>query len=209
MLGWDAPIDLDRAEAARQAAAELADPAYRAARPSWLERLVAWLLDQLTDLISRASAAAPGGWWGILGLAVVIAVTIIVIRWRVGPIARNQALELSLDPSVPASQYRARAAASALAGDWGEAVTLRMSAIVRAAEERGLVPARPGRTVDEFAQAVGQVAPQAATSVMRAATVFDRVRYGSRAADQGDYAAIVAADDDLAAAPRVSSEVTA
>jgi hypothetical protein len=140
---------------------------------------------------------------------VVITATIILIRWRVGPIARNRSLELVVDPSVPASEYRARAAARAQSGDWADAVALRMSAVVRAAEERGLVPVQPGRTVDEFAQAVSEVAPQAARSVTRAAAVFDRVRYGSKDADMSDYAATVTADDDLAAAPRVSSQVVA
>jgi hypothetical protein len=208
-MGLDAPIDLDRAEAARQAAAELANPAYRAAQPTWLERLVSWLMDQLSELVSRASAAAPGGWWGILGLAVVVGATVVLIRWRVGPIARNRTLELVVDPAIPASEYRDRASRSAASGDWEEAVRLRMSAIVRCAEERGLAPNRPGRTVDEFADEICEVAPSAEGPVRRAVAVFDRVRYGGQPADEPGYVALVAADDVLASAPRARAEVTA
>lgn len=197
----DVPIELDREDAARQAALELANPAYRTAQPSWLERIVGWLLEQLDEWTSAASQAAPGGWWGVLGLVVVVTAGAILIRWRVGPVARSAALETIADPSISAAQYRAQAADDAAAGRWDAAVAARMAAISRAAEERGLAAARPGRTADELAAELAESVPNAGPALARAAQVFDRVRYGHYRAGNVEYQHLVTADETLATAP--------
>lgn len=202
MIPPDVPIDLDRQEAARQAAAELANPAYRSAQPTWLERLVGWLVDQASDLAGRASAAAPGGWWGILGLTIVVVVTVALIRWRIGPVTRAQSLDLVVDPSISSAQYRDQSQRSAAAGQWEAALSQRMAAMVRGAEERGLAPVRPGRTVDEFALLMAEAAPSAAGAMNRAVVVFDRVRYGGRPADEQSYLTVLTADEALTDAYR-------
>jgi hypothetical protein len=207
MLGGDVPIDLDRQAAQREAIAELANPDYRAAQPSWLERAVGWLVDRVTEWATRASEAAPGGLWGLLGLVIVVVVAVVVIRWRIGPVARSAALEFHVDPTIPAATYRQRADQLAASGQWAPAIAERMRAIVRAAEERGLADARPGRTADELAALIAEQAPTAGADMVRAADVFDRVRYGGRPGDPRGYQQLVAADEALSHAPRVRAQV--
>lgn len=193
----DVPIDLGREEARRQAIGELADPAYRTARPSWLEQLVSWLVDKVSDWASRASAAAPGGLWGLLGLAALVIGAVVFIRWRLGPVRRADAISFEVDPTVSAVQYRDRAAGLAREGRWAEAISERMRAIIRASEERGIADARPGRTADELADLVATQAPEAGVAMAAAADVFDRVRYGGRPGTQGGYETMARADEAL------------
>ncbi len=192
------PLDLDREEARRLAILELSDPAYRRAEPSLLERASTWIIERLQEVLSRAAEAAPGGWLGLLGLAALILVVVLFVRWRVGPVARSTALMLQVDPERSAADYRRHAEELAAAGRFDPAVTERMRALMRAAQEAGVLDAQPGWTVDEAVRIVAGARPEAAPALTRAARVFDEVRYGGRSGDADAYAAVARADDLVA-----------
>lgn len=193
-------MDLARDEARRLAQRELADPAYRAAEPSLVQRAIEWIVEQVTTLVQRAGEAAPGGWLGILGLVLLIVVAVLVVRWRVGPVARTSRLELAVDPTTSAAQYRAHADELAAAGQWEAAIAERMRGLVRGCQERGLIDAQPGRTADEVARDAGAAVPGASAALAEAARTFDDVRYGGRPGTARAYRRVAEADDRVQAA---------
>jgi hypothetical protein len=194
-LPVDVPVDLTREQAQRLAERELADPAYRAGQPGLIERAITWLVEWVQRVADRAAEVAPGGWLGILGLVLLIVVAILFIRWRMGPVSRSGALTFTVDPGTSAAQYRTHAAELAAAGQWEEAISERMRALVRGCQERGLIDAHPGWTADEVAAEVGRRRPDARSTLDVAARTFDEVRYGGRPGSPAGYRAIVDADD--------------
>jgi hypothetical protein len=194
----DVPIDLTGEQARRLAERELADPAYRQAEPGLLQQAIAWLVEQVERIVAEAGAAAPGGWLGILGLVAAVILAVLFARWRLGPVRGAAEVTFAVDPSVPASAYRARAHTLAAAGDWDAALRTRMRAIVRGGQERGLIDAQPGWTADEVARALGARLPPAAPALAGAAQTFDEVAYGGRPASEAAYRVVAAADDAAA-----------
>lgn len=194
----DVPVDLTRDQAQRLAELELSDPAYRAAQPSLIERAINWLVEWVQRVADAAAGAAPGGWLGILGLVLLIVVAALFIRWRIGPVSRSAGLTFTVDPGTSAAQYRTHADELAAAGQWDEAISERMRAVVRGSQERGLIDAHPGWTADEVATEVGQRVPDGRDSLDAAARTFDEVRYGGRPGYRGAYQSIADADDRVA-----------
>lgn len=197
-LPGDVPVELTRDQAQRLAELELADPAYRAGQPGLIERGINWLVDWVQSVADRAAEAAPGGWLGILGLALLIVVAALFIRWRIGPVSRSAGISFTVDPGTSASQYRTHADELAAAGTWDEAVSERMRALVRGAQERGLIDAHPGWTADEVAGEVGARVPEAREPLAVAARTFDEVRYGGRLGSASAYRTVADADDRVA-----------
>jgi hypothetical protein len=197
----DVPVEISR-EAAQQAArAELADPAYRQAEPGLVDRAVQWLFDRLSELLDRASAATPGGPFGVVVLLLLLVIVIIVIRWRIGPVRRSRAQPqlLFADSARTAAGHRAAADEHAAAGRWAEAVRERLRAIIRDLEERGLLEPRAGRTANEAAAEAGAVLPACAPGLRDAARVFDEVWYGSRKASSAMAEQLGALDEQVRA----------
>ena len=195
----DVPVDLTRAQAQRLAELELSDPAYRAAQPGFVERAITWLVEWVQRVAQRAADAAPGGWLGILGLVLLVVVAVLFIRWRVGPLSRAAGMTFTVDPGTSAAQYRSRAEELAAAGQWDEAISQRMRALVRAGQERGLIDTHPGWTADEVAASVAERVPEARDQLTAAARTFDEVRYGGRPGSLAAYRAVAEADDGVAA----------
>ena len=204
----DVPVDLTRDQAQRLAELELSDPAYRAAQPGLVERAIRWLVEWVQRVADRAAEAAPGGWLGILGLALLIVVAVLFIRWRIGPVSRAAGLTFTVDPGTSAAQYRAHADELAAAGQWEEAISQRMRALVRSSQERGLIDAHPGWTADEVATEVGRRVPDAHALLDAAARTFDEVRYGGRPGSPAAYRAVADADDRVAAGSVVAAAAT-
>jgi hypothetical protein len=194
-LPADVPVDLTREQARRLAELELADPAYRAAEPGPIERVLRWLQEWLQEALDRFSGAAPGGWLGVLGLLALVVVAVLIVRWRMGPVSRAAAVPFTVDPATSAAEYRRRAEGAAASGQWDVAVSERMRALVRVGQERGLIDAQPGWTADEVAAALGGALPGSGAILATAATAFDEVRYGGRPATRSAYEAVRAADD--------------
>jgi hypothetical protein len=184
LLAAAVPVELDRDEARRAAAEELAKQVYREARPGLVERLLGWLADQLRDLLDGAAAVSPGGYVGLAVLLSVVVAGLVALRLRLGAVRRaagaEQALFVGRERS--ADEHRAAADRHAAAGEWAEAVRDRLRAVVRSLEERSLLEPRPGRTADEAAAEAAAVLPSCAGGMAAAARVFDDVWYGGRPA---------------------------
>jgi hypothetical protein len=196
MVMWRVPVDVDPDSAREAAARELSDPSYEAAEPSFLEEL----FERLGRFLSDAGGVAPGGVFGLVILALLLLAVFVVVRLRVGPLARSGHVARSVfeaGRSRLAEDYR-QAAESALArGDLGEAVRERFRAIVRELEDRGVLDGRSERTVDEIAAQAGQRLPDRAGELRAAATLFDDVVYGGHHATEAGYLALVALDSGL------------
>lgn len=190
-------IDLPGRDQAREAAQrELARPEYGAAQPSWVVRLVTWVLNELQKLLDKASGAVPGGTWGLVLLALLTALVIAVVLVRLRPATRRPAVAdlFGLDRQRTAQDHRELAERAAREGRWADAVRERLRAVVRELEARGVLEPRPGRTADEIASEAGSVVPELAGQLAAAARLFDEVWYGGRAADDGTYAVLVDLD---------------
>ncbi len=175
---------LTREGAARAALHELAKGIYATQRPTLGQRLLDRLVQFLGDALQRATAAAPGGGWGLLALLALLVAAIVAIRLRTGPLARatRSRLEVGLGATVSAEEHRRRADAHAAAGRYAEAVRERLRALAADLERRAVIEPRPARTADEMAAEAGAVLTDIAADLRRAARTFDDVWYGGRTA---------------------------
>lgn len=150
-------------------------------------------------LVDELGKHSPGGGSGAVALLVAIAVLLVIVRWRLGPLQRTARLPAAvLDSTVQsAAEHRRAASDAAEAGQWAEAIVERMRAIARGLEDSGQLANRPGRTADELATEVARDRPDTAPVITRAARVFDAVAYGRRDGDADGYTDVVAADDLL------------
>ena len=122
--------------------------------PGWSSGCSGWLIAR--------PRPAPGGWLGILGLVLLIVVAVLLrpVADRPGePLGGPDVHGRSRDErrAVP----HARRGAGRAPGQWDEAVSERMRALVRGSQERGLIDAHPGWTADEVAAEVGRRVPDA------------------------------------------------
>ena len=204
-LAWyvplDVPVVIGRDDAQRLARLELAKPEYAHPDQSIVQRVITWLFDRIGDLLDRVSTTSPLGWFGLVGIAAIVALVVVAARRRTGTL-RRAARDTSLFDTGErsAADFRAEAERFAAAGAWAEAVRARLRAVVRDLEERGLVDARPGRTADEIAGDAGAALPSVAALLHDGARTFDDVWYGERPADASTYARLVALDDAVARA---------
>ena len=200
-LPADIPVVIGRDEAQRLARLELAKPEYTRDDQSVVQRVIAWVLERIHDLLDRVGSTSPLAWFGVLGLVALVLLVVIAVRRRTGGLGRGVS-ETSLfgDDTRSASQYRAEAERFAAAGALAEAVRARLRAVVRDLEERDLVDARPGRTADEIARDAGVALPSVAGELRDGARAFDDVWYGGRHADAATYQQLVDLDAHVAAA---------
>jgi Domain of unknown function (DUF4129) len=204
------PVELGRDEARLRARAELADPSYDA-EPSLLERAVAWVLEQLGRLVDASAGVSPGAWVGLGLLLAALLLGVLVVRRRVGPLARSARRG---DPvfgsrALSAAEHRAAADEAAGRGDWARAVVERYRALVHGLEERAVLDARPGRTADEAAREAGTQLPGLAADLLAGARLFDAVRYGGHPCGAPDHERLRALDDAVRRARPVLGPSTA
>ncbi|MGW6444362.1 DUF4129 domain-containing protein [Lentzea sp. NPDC055074] len=190
----DVPVDLGRDEAREAAVRELSDPAYVSDDPNPLERAVDWVLERLGELFAGA-----GGMSGLTAVVIVVAVVVlivIVVRLRVGRTSRalRSSGKVFGSTVLTAAEHRAAAEKAAAEGDFAEAVRERFRAVARELEQRGVLDARAGRTVDEVAFEAGQALPVLAGDLRGAAVQFDDVWYGGRPATAEGYQTLVSVD---------------
>lgn len=197
-MAGEPPVLPDREEARRWAEEELAKPEYRDASPGWLENLWQSILEWLRSLDRGPSpdTAAAGPWIGV-AIAVLIAAAIILARPRLNARAKGTRDVFDADPTVSAAGYRQRAAAAASAGDWTAAVVDCFRALVRTAEDRNVLDARPGQTADEVAYELSRFFSTEARRLADAARTFDGLRYGNEPASEASYAAMLELDSAL------------
>jgi hypothetical protein len=206
LLGAAAPVEVGRDDARSAARRELARPEYQADQPTLAERVARWVIDFFSDLLDRASAAAPGGYLGLLVLLALLVVAVVAFRLRTGPLgaARRGPEGLFAGAVRSSDDHRRGAEQHAEAGRWDEALRERLRALIRGLEERGLLDSRPGRTADEAAREAGGALPEHAEDLLRAARTFDDVWYGGRPADRDGYERLRTLDESVRRA-RVNS----
>lgn len=200
-LPYDVPVVIGREEAQRLARVELARREYQQDDEPLVQRAIQWILDKVGAALDAASQTSPLGWFGLLGVILVVVLVVIAVRRRTGALSRavrDRALFEVGDES--ASDFRAAAERYAAGGAWAEAVRARLRAVVKDLEERGLVDARPGRTADEIARDGGVALPSVAADLRAGARTFDDVWYGGRTADRRTYDQLVSLDRAVAAA---------
>ncbi|WP_258053077.1 DUF4129 domain-containing protein [Streptomyces sp. Ru73] len=200
--GDDVPVRTPRVPAREAAERELSDPRYHQHDPNPLQRALNWLWQRVDDLFSAAAGATPGGWVGLLVIALVVLLLVVALRLRLGALRRTPTTGATLFTDRPrtAAEHRTAAEAHAARNDWTAAVQERMRAIVLALEERALLTPAPGRTADEAAAESGRAFPGHADRLRAAARTFDALTYGRHLGTAEEYARLSALDTDLARA---------
>ncbi|MFD7628491.1 DUF4129 domain-containing protein [Streptomyces sp. NPDC059851] len=194
------PVTTPREPAREAAERELSKQIYHQDDPGLLQRALDRFWEWLGDLFDRAGSTSPGGTFGLVAVAVLAALALAALWWRLGTPRRTATDRAALFDDGPASadDHRTTADAHAAAGRWKDAVQERMRAIVRSLEERTLLDPRPGRTADEAAAEAARALPGHAADLHAAARTFDDVTYGGRTADADTYARLRTLDLTLA-----------
>lgn len=174
-----------RGEGQRLARHELAEMSF------W-QRILHWL----SRLLNGTGGVVPGGWFGLIVLAAVLAVAVVVVLWRVRPArARRVAARAVLTgESKTAADYRRAAERLAAAGHYGAAILEGARAIAAELDQRGILPPRPGRTADELAFEAGRELPGVAADLRAVMRLFDDVLYGDKEGTESGYQVVVRVD---------------
>lgn len=193
----EVPVDIDRDDAAKRAASELADPRYAQARPGPVQSFAQWIGEQLDRLLSTLSQAVPGGIFGLILVVVLLILLVVIVRLKVGKVARAAQAGRAVfgEQRRTAEDHRRSAADAAAAGRYTDAVREQFRALVRALEERALLEPRSGRTADEAAAEGGLLLPNVADGLRAAARLFDDVHYGAHSTDADGYRSLVELDE--------------
>ena len=144
----------------------------------------------IARLLNTAQGTVPGGWWAVVALAVLVVVAAAAVLAWIGPVARSRsraAAPLLSSGQLSARDHRQAAERMAASGDFAAAIIESLRAIAVDLEERGILPARAGRTADELAAEASLPLPGQAAGLRAAARLFDEVRYGERAGTAAGY----------------------
>ncbi|WP_233221770.1 DUF4129 domain-containing protein [Streptomyces carminius] len=205
------PVTVPRLPAREAAEDELSKPVYQEDDPGLLWRLFDWVWERIGDLLALTAGAAPGGWVGLLAVALLAVLLLVALRLRLGPLRRGSRTDghgdLFGDRPRTAADHRAAAERYAATGQWSEALQERMRALVRSLEERALLDPRPGRTADEAADEAARVLPRHTAALRAAALAFDEVTYAARPADRAAYLGLRDLDEAVRhSRPRLDEE---
>ncbi|MGO8960835.1 MAG: DUF4129 domain-containing protein [Streptosporangiaceae bacterium] len=188
----------------RQAAQQLArrELAKSIYQPSASRRLLDWLGRHLDRLFEAINSDLPGGWWALVALLILAVVIVSVVLVQVRPRAsgRGTRSQPLAGQEMSASDHRELAESHAAAGDFAAAIVERVRAAAEELRERGVLPARPGRTADEFAAETSLTLPALRMQLANAARLFDDVRYGGRSGTKAGYQDVRDLDDAIHAA---------
>src|SRR5260221_5513584 len=138
------------------------------------QRILAWL----GKLVSNAGTAVPGGWFGLIALAILVVLAVTAVLYWLRPTMSRRARAESVLGGEPmtAQDYRRAAERLAAAGDYGDAIVETVRAIAADLDERGVLPPRPGRTADELAVEAGRELPRPSEGPPIAAQPFHDIK---------------------------------
>jgi hypothetical protein len=199
ILFWqEPPVDIDRDQAAQEAAKELSKSTYRDSGSSLIGKAITKVLDWIRDLLDSLTGSSPNGHAGLAMLIGLIVLVVLVVLWRAGVLrtSRRAPSQAVFDTARTrsAAEYRAQAEREAGSGDFALAIRSRFRACVAELTERTVLDERPGRTAYEVVADASRVAPVLREPLQPAALVFTEVVYGNRPGTPERYAAVVAAD---------------
>jgi hypothetical protein len=193
------PVDIDRDQAAQEAAKELSKSTYRDSGGSLIEKAIGKVLDWIRDLLSSLTGSSPNGHAGLAMLIGLLLLVVVVVLWRAGVLrtSRKGTSQAVFDTARPqsAAEYRALAEREAASGDYALAIRSRFRACVAELTERTVLDDRAGRTAYEVVADASRAAPVLREPLQPAALVFTEVVYGNRPGTSERYAAVVAADN--------------
>ncbi|MFK4729824.1 DUF4129 domain-containing protein [Agromyces mediolanus] len=195
------PVDPDAEEARRWLVDELSKPEYRAAEPSWFDRLMQAIGDAVSDLFSGAGGVPQPLIIGIVVVAVVALVVIGLLVFGLPRLRRRRAGSVPLfdDADVRGlDELRRAAVLAAQQGDWPLAIEERYRALVRGLAERELVRIHPGTTAHAIAVAAASPFPGHAAALLEASRAFDDVRYLGHGGGAAAYERLTALEAELA-----------
>jgi hypothetical protein len=189
--GGGSPL-IGRRAAQQLARHELARSIYQ---PSIFERVLAWL----GRLLNGADSAVPGGWFGLVTLAVlaVLVISGVVVWVRPARSRRVPGSGVLPDTRLRAADHRRIAEQRAAAGDFSMAIVERVRAIAAELDERDIVPARAGRTADELASEAGHELPAHRDGLRLATRLFDDIRYGDKEGTRTGYEQVTLTDNEV------------
>lgn len=209
----DVPVDPNSPEARDWIIRELSKPEYRAAQPTWFDRLSSAFWEWVTSLKFGDGVATQGP---LLAIALVVVVSAVVAAFLIfGPprLGRRSAVTGALfgeDDGRSAADIRNAAEAAASQAQWTVAIEEMFRAIARGLAERTIVTTIPGSTARAFAAVAGSRLPTFAGALTTAAVTFDEVRYLGRAGREESYRAMAALERELRSArPALSATIGA
>lgn len=177
---------------------ELRDSRYDTADAGPIRRLIGDVLAWLDDrLVTLTGVDIP---YGPVLLLVLLAVVVVLVVLLVRPRLQHASVEdrvLEEEHGITADELRDRSARRLAAGEPDAAFRDRFRAIVRAAEERDLMPAGAGRTATEAAVGLGTVFAAQRGRLRVAADLFNLSRYGGRPLSAQDCEELAALDAAL------------
>jgi len=165
----------------------------------WLESAIRWVLDQLGRLLDGAGHVA--GLSPLITVLVALAVIALLV-WvlpkvrRESVVARTGGAVLE-DLAITARTYRDLAAKAFRDGRYDDAILDGFRAIAKDMSDRTLLDDAPGRTAHEVSLALAPPFPDHADRLVRAADVFDSVRYGHRRASAEQFGEVQHLDAEL------------
>lgn len=142
------------------------------------ERIVTWLDDLLAFNVDASGAGSI-----LLKMLLIVAVAVLLFllfryfRPSVSPAAQDADTSL-VDPDVSAAQYLASAQRYLADEDFEQGYLHAFRAMVRSAEQRGLVEVTPSTTATVFGWSLGAVLPSFQRRISEAATEFNSISYG-------------------------------
>ncbi|MGH8887134.1 MAG: DUF4129 domain-containing protein [Egibacteraceae bacterium] len=176
----------------------LARPEYAPIRPSLLDRVWGWALDQVGRLLDALGGAGGSlvAWAVIL---VVLAVVGVVVVWFLRGVRADPDVADPVTGAIgrTAADWAAEAAGHEQAGRWREALRCRYRELIAELAVAGLVEEAPGRTTGEYLAELRTSLPDADPSATALTRAFEAVWYGRAPAFGRDVQALRAYADDV------------
>ena len=175
------------------------------AETSFWQRVVDWI----ARLLNASGSVVPGGWFGLIALALlaVLAITVALAWARPGRARRTPAPVLG-HVVRSAAEHRREAERLAAAGAYAAAIIEGVRAIAADLDEREILPPGPGRTADELAEEAGRELPALASDLRAVTRLFDDVRYGDREGTKAGYDLVSRVGADMRAARPGTGQAT-
>nr|WP_237688503.1 DUF4129 domain-containing protein [Arthrobacter jiangjiafuii] len=178
LVPLEVPVVPDGGQGREWAERELSRSVYQDAKPGLIERFWQWVREFFADLLDGLTGVDPS--LGVLliagGAAAVLAVSIVLVRPRLNARRRKELFDAG--EQRVAVDHRRLSEEAAARGEWDTALTERLRALIRTAEERVILDPQAGRTAAEAGQALAGSFPAAAPEIRWLARRFDEVRYG-------------------------------
>ena len=206
------PVDPDADEARQWLTDELSKADYRAAQPTWFDRLSAAIGDWFASLNFGSVDGPPELGALLIILAVVAALVIAFFVFGLPRIGRKSRVTGDLfgdNDDRDSAAMRAAAQLAADAGDYPLAIAEIFRATARGLAERTVVTTSPGTTAHDFALRAAVAFPEHSDALGDAASSFDAVRYLGRAGSRHEYDAMARLEAALRAARPQLQSVTA